>query len=85
MVKPGQRGRCEPSNPKASRIKPRHTYRDGIWQIYVREVNDGFVSRDHVRRVASDDDLYRLTLADYSAVMAGRDGKFQWVGVSNVA
>jgi DNA polymerase I len=70
-------------------LKPRYTRRtdSGIWQVYVRWVNDGFNSTDHVRRVApgADTDCYRLTVSDYSAVLAGRNGKFQWVGVSRVA
>jgi DNA polymerase I len=65
-------------------IKPRYTRRDGIWQIYVREVNDGFQPAEHVRKREADENLYRLTIADYSVVMAGRNGKFQWVGVSGI-
>jgi len=66
-------------------MKPRYTVRDDIWQLYVREVNDGFRSAQHVSRVEHEDELYQLTVADYSTVMAGRNGKFQWVGVSGVA
>ncbi|UPV98923.1 hypothetical protein M0R88_10310 [Halorussus gelatinilyticus] len=66
-------------------IKPRYTVRKGIWQIYVREVNDGFQSAVHLGREEATQDLYRLTVEDYNVVMAGRNGKFQWVGVSNVA
>lgn len=66
-------------------IKPRYTQRDGIWQIYVRRVNDGFQSKQHVRKVEAEKNTYRLSVADYSIVMAGRDGKFQWIGVSSIA
>jgi DNA polymerase I len=66
-------------------IKPRYTSRRGIWQIYVREVKDGFQSAEHVQRIETDSKLYRLTVADYSVIMAGRNGKFQWTGVSNVS
>ncbi len=29
--------------------------------------------------------LYRLTVADYGTVLAGRNGRFQWIGVSNIS
>ncbi|WP_137283747.1 hypothetical protein [Halorussus salinisoli] len=66
-------------------IKPRYTRRRGIWQIYNRKVNDGFQSAEHVRQTKSESDLYQLTVADYSVIMAGRNGKFQWVGVSSLS
>lgn len=66
-------------------IKPRYTRRDEIWQIYVREVKDGLQSAKHVNRIDADQELYQLTVADYSIVMAGRNGKFQWFGVSDIS
>lgn len=66
-------------------IKPRYTKRDGIWQMYVREVNDGFQPGDHVNRRVDDNLLYRLTVADYSIIMAGQNGRYQWVGVSSLS
>lgn len=66
-------------------VKPRYTRRRGIWHIYIRDVNDGFQPRKHVNRVNTTEKLYQLTVADYSVVMAGRNGKFQWIGVSNVS
>ncbi|WP_224332688.1 hypothetical protein [Haloprofundus halobius] len=65
--------------------KPRYTRRRGIWQIYIREVFDGVQPKEHMSRKTTSENLYRLTVADYSVVMAGRNGKFQWVGVSNVS
>ncbi|KTG11029.1 hypothetical protein AUR64_07645 [Haloprofundus marisrubri] len=65
--------------------KPRYTRRRGVWQIYIREVFDGVQPKEHMSRKTTTENLYRLTVADYSVVMAGRNGKFQWVGVSNVS
>lgn len=66
-------------------IKPRYTVRKGVWQIYIREINDGFQPAAHLGKKEATQDLYRLTIGDYSVVMAGHNGKFQWVGVSNVS
>lgn len=66
-------------------VKPRYTRRRGVWQIYINTTNDGFQSAKHVRRIESNETLYRLTVADYNMVMAGRNGKFQWIGVSSVS
>lgn len=66
-------------------IKPRYTCRDGIWQVYVREVNDGFQPAEHVSQIDTEEDLYQLSITDYSVIMAGHEGKFQWVGVSNIS
>lgn len=66
-------------------IKPRYTRRDGIWQIYVREVNDGFQPEEHVLEHDSEEQIYRLTVEDYGVIMAGRNGKFQWIGVSSIS
>lgn len=66
-------------------LTPRFTRRDDVWQLYIRRVNDGFSGSHVSHRPATTDRLVRLTLTDYPAVMAGRDGRFQWVGVSEVA
>jgi DNA polymerase I len=66
-------------------MKPRYTRRDSCWQIYMRTTNDGFQSSEHVFSTRTDCPLYRLTIRDFSLVMAGRNGKFQWVSVSEVA
>ena len=64
--------------------KPRYVYRRGTWQIFVNEVNDGFDTDTHLSTELYDGLLYQLTVEDDPIVMAGRNGKFQWVGVSNV-
>ncbi|GAB3411056.1 hypothetical protein GCM10027435_02270 [Haloparvum alkalitolerans] len=64
--------------------KPRYTVRNGNWQLYLGTSRDGFSSTAHVSSTTDTSPCYRLTVADYSAVMAGMDGKFQWVGVSQV-
>lgn len=65
-------------------IKPRYARCEGRWRVYIRDVNDGFRPAMHVRRVPADEDVYRLTLRDHRCVMAGRNGTFQWVGVSRI-
>jgi DNA polymerase I len=66
-------------------IKPRYTRRRGIWNIYLNRVNDGFQTESHVTSKLLDGTLVRLTIADYPAVLAGRNGRFQWVGVNKVS
>ncbi|WP_123537855.1 Hint domain-containing protein [Halosimplex salinum] len=66
-------------------LKPKWTNRRGTWRVCGRDVNDGFMSSQNVRRVDSSGTLYRLTMKDYSSVLAGRTGIFQWVGVSRVS
>ena len=67
--------------------KPRYTFkeRNGVWSIYVGKVNDQLSSKRQVSMTEDRKILYRLTVEDYSLVMAGRDGRFQWLGVSNVS
>lgn len=66
-------------------LKPRYSRRKGIWRIHPNSVNDGFSSSGHVMTADGTGELYRLSVADYASVLAGRDGKFQWVGVSRVS
>jgi len=66
-------------------LKPRWSNRRGTWRVCGRDVNDGFRSSTNVSRVASPGSVYRLTVADYSCVLAGREGVSQWVGVSRVS
>jgi DNA polymerase I len=65
-------------------IKPAYRTRRGVWQVYVRSVNDGLDSTRNVGLADSPGDLYQLTLRDYSFVLAGRNGRFQWIGVGGV-
>lgn len=61
-------------------IKPRYARRDGMWRVYIRDVNDGFRPDRHVRRCPGRRPVYRLRLRAGHTVMAGRNGRFQWVG-----
>lgn len=67
--------------------KPRFTFKErrGTWEIYVGKVNDRLSSKRQVSMTESDGPLYRLPVEDYSLVMAGRNGRFQWLGVSAVS
>lgn len=65
-------------------IKPAYRVRRGVWQVYVRSVNDGLDSTRNVGAEGSNGDIYQLVVRDYSIVLAGRNGKFQWVGVDGV-
>jgi len=47
-------------------------------------MDDGFRSSQNVSTVQTDNPVYRLTIEDFCLIMAGRNGKFQWIGVSNV-
>lgn len=66
-------------------VKPRYTCRDGIWRLYHSQGHDGFRASKNVSTAAADTALYRLTVEDYDTVLAGRNGRFQWVGVSGVS
>ena len=65
-------------------IKPRYSFRRGTWQVFVNAVNDGFVASNHVKRISTSASVYRVTVEDYTTVMAGKNGRFQWVGTSRV-
>ena len=65
-------------------IKPRYSFRRGTWQVFVNAVNDGFVTRKHVERISTSASVYRVNVEDYAAVMAGRNGRFQWTGANRV-
>lgn len=69
----------------ATGVKPRFTQRGDVWQVYVRTGNDGFRSDEHLGRYPANRPAYRLAVEDYGTVLAGRNGKFQWIGVSGVA
>jgi len=66
-------------------LKPRRSCRRGTWRVSGRDVNDGFQFSQNVDFVPSLGELYRLTVTDYPTVLAGRNGMFQWTGVSGVA
>lgn len=66
-------------------VKPRYTRRNEMWRVYVRKGNNVFHSSKHVSTRDCQTTLRRLTVDDYSAVMAGRNGRFQWFSVSHVS
>lgn len=66
-------------------MKPRYTRRDGLWEIFMSSNVDGFASQRNLSLEDNEEPLYRITIQDFSLVMAGRNGKFQWVSVSDVA
>jgi len=66
-------------------IKPRYSFRRGTWQVFVNAVNDGFVSSEHIEQISENAVVYRPTVEDYVAVLAGRNGRFQWIGVSRTS
>lgn len=68
----------------ATGVKPRYTKRENVWRVYLRTGNDGFRTDHHLGQHPTDAPAYRLAVADYPTVLAGRDGKFQWIGVSGV-
>jgi len=66
--------------------KPRYTHgKDGCWRVYLSRGNKCFQTSRNVSTVTSQSPLYRPTVQDFSAIMAGRDGRFQWVGTSGVS
>lgn len=65
-------------------MKPRYSHTKGN-EIYLSTENDGFTSSRNVTRTFVDGPMYKLAVEDFSTVMAGRRGRFQWVGVSAVA
>lgn len=66
-------------------LKPRYGRRWGIWRIHPNTVNDGFQSPRHLSTIDGTGDVVQLSVADYPSVLAGCDGKFQWVGLSRVS
>jgi len=66
-------------------LKPRYGRRNEMWQLYIGQVNDRLSPDRQVSRIDIESCLYRLTVADYSVVLMGRNGKFQWVSVSRVS
>jgi DNA polymerase I len=67
------------------RYKPRYTRREsGCWRVYLSRGNNCFRASKALSSVDSRTLLYQLVIEDFSAVIAGRDGRFQWIGVSGV-
>lgn len=53
-------------------------------RVYCRHVPNGFISSKHCHRIATEQPYYRVTVADYSTILAGRNGTFQWVAAGAV-
>lgn len=66
-------------------IKPRYEFRDGVWEIYTNSVNDRLSSSNQASWEEYTGAMYRVTVDDYCTIMAGRNRKFQWTGVSAVS
>lgn len=67
-------------------IKPRYyRRRDTCWTLFTGRVNDRLSSSEQVSERSFEGSMYRLAVADYNLVMAGRNGTFQWIGVSQVS
>ncbi|MBV0901361.1 LAGLIDADG family homing endonuclease [Haloarcula salina] len=65
-------------------IKPQYHWCRDSWRVSLSRMEDGFRSSQNVSTVQTDNPVYRLTIEDFCLIMAGRNGKFQWIGVSNV-
>ncbi len=66
-------------------VKPRYSRRFKMWRLFLSRGNDGFRASVNVSTTPTQTVLYRLTVADYGTVLAGRNGRFQWIGVSNIS
>lgn len=53
------------------------------WEIQTKHVTDGITTGEHVSSESSaENGVYCVTVADNHTLLAGRNGKFQWVGQS---
>lgn len=59
--------------------KPMIKKRRGTWEIKTVSVPDGFTP-ENVSRRPGDDVVYNVSVEGSRAILAGRNGKFQWVG-----
>lgn len=71
-------------------IKPRHAWRERswgtpIWEIYISRTQDQLFYSSQVSELLSSGPVFRLTVRDYPAVLAGRNGRFQWIGANAVS
>lgn len=65
-------------------MNPHYDRRGSSWRVYARTKQDGFLRPRNLQWIDDEQPLYRLTVEDYSTVMAGRNYKFQWVGASQI-
>jgi DNA polymerase I len=71
-------------------IKPRYEWRNrqdytSIWELYITRITDNFYYSSQVSKLLSSGPIHRLTVRDYPAILAGREGRFQWVGANAVS
>jgi len=59
--------------------KPRYNRQPGYWEFHLRHVNDQFHPDYQLSTVQGDNTLHRVTIAEHSVALIGRNGKFQWV------
>jgi DNA polymerase I len=65
--------------------KPRYSQRKpDRWRVQLSQGSDGFRASRNVATMATRVPVYRLVVEDYCAIMAGRNGRFQWVGACGV-
>lgn len=64
-------------------IKPRFYPNGDGWAISLSRIKDR-IQRYQARQAAAVTEGYRVAVEDYPVVLAGREGKFQWVGVSKI-
>ncbi len=62
--------------------KPDYNRDSGVWRVYLSDYGDSFDLDNNGDVVDHDDDVYCVTVEDNHTVLAGRNGKFQWVGQS---
>lgn len=63
-------------------IKPRVTRRGKTWEIFGKQVPDGFVTDNNTSTSQAESGVYCVTVKDNHTLLAGRNGKFQFVGQS---
>lgn len=68
-------------------VSPRYMYCETRgWRVSVQGTNDGLNSTTQVETVSpTAEPYYRLAVAEFPTVLAGRNGRFQWIGTSGVA
>lgn len=67
-------------------VSPRYMYRETRdWRVSVQDTNDQLTTQSQVETGSpTAETYYRLAVADFPTILAGRDGRFQWIGTSGV-
>lgn len=71
-------------------IKPRYAWRENesrrdICEVYIGRTNDQVTYSNQVSESLSSGPMFRVTIRDYPAILAGRNGRFQWIGANAVS